>query len=41
MQFLAEAMDSAIHAGLGDKYYELQVEFHFIMYILTAARTRR
>lgn len=28
MQFLAEAMDSAIHAGLGDKYYELQVEFH-------------
>ena len=28
MQFLAEAMDSSIHAGLGDKYYELQVEFH-------------
>ena len=28
MQFFAEAMDSAIHAGLGDKYYELQVEFH-------------
>ena len=28
MQFLAESMSSAINAGLGDKYYELQVEFH-------------
>ena len=30
MQFLAQAMDAAINAGLGDKYYELQVEFHDI-----------
>ena len=28
MHFLAEAMDSAIRAGLGDKYYDLQVQFH-------------
>lgn len=28
MEFLAKAMDAAISAGLGDKYYELQLEFH-------------
>lgn len=28
MQFLVEAMDSAIDQGLREKYYELQVEFH-------------
>lgn len=28
MQFLAESMDAAIKAGLSNKYYELQVEFH-------------
>lgn len=30
MQFLAESMDAAIKAGLSNKYYELQVEFHNI-----------
>lgn len=28
MQFLAESMDAAIDQGLGNKYYELQVQFH-------------
>jgi len=28
MQFLADSMENAIKAGLSNKYYELQVEFH-------------
>jgi len=28
MQFLAESMDLAIEQGMGNKYYELQVQFH-------------
>jgi len=28
MQFLAESMNVAIEQGLGNKYYELQVQFH-------------